>query len=91
MNACAMMAGLVRTAPAPWIQPPVWQATACCATVKAHACAEHVNASRRTQVPPVRNAPLAQACVSNTAPVPSVRRSGREQQRMGETSLIQYV
>lgn len=84
-NACVMMAGRVRSAPAPWIQPPAWQETACCATVKAHACGEHVNASHHTQVPPVRPAPLAQACLSNTAPVPSARRSGREQPRAGET------
>lgn len=90
-NACVMMAGLTRTAPAPWIQPPVRQATACCATVKAHACVEHVNASHHTQVPPVRPAPLAQACVSNTVPVRSARHSGREQQRIGETFLIQHV
>lgn len=89
-NACVIMAGLMSTAPAPWIQPPVWQAT-CCATVKAHAWVEHVNTSHHTQVPPVRPAPLAQACVSTTAPVRGARRSGREQQGIGEPFLIQHV
>lgn len=46
-SACVMMAGLMMTAPAPWTQLPVWQAIACCATVKAHASVGYVNVSYR--------------------------------------------
>lgn len=90
-SACVIMAGQVTTAPAPWTQLHVGQATACCATVKAHASVGYVNVSCHTQVPPVRPAPFARARVCNTAHAQSAVRSGQEQLRIGETSLIQDV
>lgn len=87
-SACVMMAGQMTTAPAPWTQLHVWQATACCATVRARASVGYVNASHHTQVPPVRPAPFARARVCDIAHAQSARRSAQEQLGIGEPFLM---